>query len=88
MRYGRRSGLSQTEIDDELFLVDPTGGELFYLDRGARGLWTMLAEPRAFEAILATFCEAFPDVPATEIERDLRRTLAVLMGRGLVVTVP
>jgi hypothetical protein len=88
VRYGRRSGLSQTEIEDELFLVDLAGGELFHLDRGARGLWTMLAEPSAFETILATFREAFSDTPADEIERDLRRTLAVLMGRGLVVTVP
>ncbi len=88
MRYARRSGVSETEVGDELFLVDPASGELFHLDRGARGLWTLLAEPSRFEAILATFRDAFPDAPADRIEFDLRRTLAELMGRGLVLTVP
>ncbi|HXV23422.1 MAG TPA: PqqD family protein [Alphaproteobacteria bacterium] len=88
MRYRRKSGLSQTDIDDELFLVDVGAGELFYLDRSARGLWNLLDEPSTFESILATFREAFPDTPAAQIERDLRQVLIALMGRGLVITVP
>ena len=88
MRYVRRSGVSETAIGDELFLVDIASGELFHLDRSARGLWTMLAEPSAFDAILATFREAFPEQPADRLERDLRQALAQLMARGLVVTVP
>jgi hypothetical protein len=88
MRYARRGGVSETAIGDELFLVDVASGELFHLDRGARGLWTMLAEPSPFEAILATFREAFPDEPGDRLERDLRQALAQLMARGLVLTVP
>jgi hypothetical protein len=88
MRYARRSGVSETAIGDELFLVDVASGELFHLDRSARGLWTMLAEPSAFDAILATFREAFPDEAGDRVERDLRRAIAQLMARGLVVTVP
>jgi len=88
MRYSRRSGISETPVTDELFLLDTASGELFHLDHGARGLWTVLAEPTEFEAILATFSEAFPDTPASRLEHDLRQALATLMGRGLVVTVP
>ena len=88
MRYSRRSGVSETPVSDELFLVDAASGELFHLDRSARGLWTLLAEPSEFATILATFREAFPDTPADRLERDLRQALATLMGRGLVVTVP
>lgn len=88
MRYARRNGVSETEVGDELFLVDPVSGELFHLDRGARGLWRMLAEPSPLESILATFRDAFPDAPLERIEFDLRRALAELMGRGLVLTVP
>ena len=88
MRYARRSGVSETAIGDELFLVDLASGALFHLDRSARGLWTMLAEPSALEAILATFREAFPQEPADRLERDLRAAIAQLMARGLLVTVP
>lgn len=88
MRYARRSGVSETAIGDELFLVDAASGELFHLDRSARGLWTMLAEPSVFDAILATFREAFPEQPGDRLERDLRQALAQLMARRLVVTVP
>lgn len=88
MRYSRRSGISETPVTDELFLVDTASGELFHLDRGARGLWAALAEPTEFDTILATFREAFPDAPADRLERDLRQALATLMSRGLVVTVP
>ena len=88
MRYARRGGVSETAIGDELFLVDLASGALFHLDRSARGLWTMLAEPSAFEAILATFREAFPQEPADRLERDFRAAIAQLMGRGLLVTGP
>lgn len=88
MRYQRRSGVTETPVGDELFLVDVASGELFHLDRSARGLWTLLAEPTEFEAILATFREAFPDTPAEQLERDLRQAVAMLMGRSLVATVP
>jgi PqqD family protein of HPr-rel-A system len=88
MRYARRKGVSETAIGEELFLVDPASGELFHLDRGARGLWTLLAEPSRLESILATFRDAFPDEAGDRLERDLRQALAQLMARGLVVTVP
>jgi hypothetical protein len=88
MRYARRSGVSETAIGDELFLVDIASGELFHLDRSASGLWTMLAEPSAFETVLATFRDAFPQEPADRLERDLRSAIAELMARGLIVTVP
>ncbi len=88
MRYHRRSGVTETPVGDELFLVDVASGELFHLDGNARGLWTLLAEPTEFEAILATFREAFPDTPAEQLERDLRQAVAMLMGRSLVATVP
>ena len=88
MRYKRRAGVTETAIEDELFLADTSSGELFHLDRTATGLWTLLAEPSAFETVLATFREAFPDIPSERVERDLRQAIAMLMARGLILTVP
>ena len=88
MRYARRQGIEETPLEAEVFLVDPATQGLYHLDRTARALWTLLAEPAALEDILATFRDGFPEVPAAELERDLRQALAMLMARGLVVTVP
>jgi hypothetical protein len=63
MRYKRRTGVSETAIDDELFLADSSSGELFHLDRTATGLWTLLAEPSAFETILGTFSRGLSGHP-------------------------
>jgi Coenzyme PQQ synthesis protein D (PqqD) len=86
MRYSRRSGVSETTVGEDLFLADTASGELFHLDRSARGLWTLLDQPTEFAAILKTFGEAFPDIPPDQLERDLRNALATLMRRGLVIT--
>jgi Coenzyme PQQ synthesis protein D (PqqD) len=88
MRYSRRSGVSETPVGDDLFLVDTAKGELFHLDRSARGLWALLDQPMEFAAILKTFSEAFPETPCDQLERDLRNALATLMSRALVITVP
>jgi hypothetical protein len=88
MRYSRRSGVSETPVGDDLFLVDTAKGELFHLDRGARGLWALLDQPMEFAAILKTFSEAFPETPRDQLEHDLRNALATLMSRALVITVP
>jgi hypothetical protein len=88
MRYSRRSGVSETPVGDDLFLVDIGKGELFHLDRSARGLWALLDQPMEFAAILKTFSEAFPETPCDQLERDLRNALATLMSRALVITVP
>ena len=88
MRYARRAGIEETPLAEEVFLVDPATQGLFHLDRMARALWTLLAEPAAFEDILATFGEGFPEIAPAELERDLRQALAGLMARGLVVTAP
>ncbi len=53
MRYGQRPGVSATEIDGDVFLVEPGTEEVFYLNAVAGGLWRALAEPMDLAALTA-----------------------------------
>ena len=83
-RYRRNDAASETEIDGEIFLVEPDSEEIYHLDRTGSALWRLLAESREFEEILAVFGDAFPEVAEDQLERDLRRALQALTERGLV----
>ena len=83
-RYRRNDAASETEIDGEIFLVEPDSEEIYHLDSTGSALWRLLAEPQEFEEILAVFSDAFPEVAADQLEHDLRRALTALTGRELV----
>jgi len=83
-RYRRNEAANETEIDGEIFLVEPGSEEVYHLDRTGSALWRLLARPRRLAEILDVFHDAFPDVAADELERDLRRALETLSERGLV----
>lgn len=63
MRYGQRPGVSATEIDGDVFLVEPDTEEVFYLNVVAGGLWRALAEPMDLAELAALMHSAFPSAP-------------------------
>ncbi len=87
-RYRRNEAVRETEIDGEIFLVEPDSEEVYYLDRTGSALWRLLDEARRFDDILAVFHDAFPDVAAAALRRDLRRALDALVERGLASLAP
>lgn len=82
--YRRNPAAGETEIDGEIFLVEPESEEVYYLDRTASALWRLLEAPRSFDDIRAVFRDAFPEVAAGMLERDLRDALGTLIEQGLV----
>lgn len=87
-RYQRDPQVSETEIDGEIFLVEPETEEVFYLDSMGSGLWRLIAEPKTLQEAAAVYAAAFPDTDRATIEDDLGAVLRDLLDRGLVVTVP
>lgn len=86
--YQRNPAVSETEIDGEIFLVEPETEEVFYLDSMTSGLWRLIAEPQTLSEAAEIYTAAFPDTDRTTIEGDLRAVLGDLLERGLVVAVP
>lgn len=87
MRYLRNPAVTETAVDEDIFLVEPGSQEVFYLDAVTAALWRCLAEPQTEDEIAAVFRAAFPDTDAAMIARDLKTALAEMRTRGLVVAV-
>lgn len=87
-RFQRNPQVNETTLDDEIFLVDGAGRDVYYLDAVTSGLWRLLAEPRSLEFCKAAFAEAFPDENPERVARDIESALADFEARGLVLKVP
>lgn len=88
MRYARKPGVSETEIDDGIFLVEPKTQEIYFLDAISRGLWRLMSEASPLEELQRVVREAFPEQPPAEIDRDVATAIAEMSERGLLVSVP
>lgn len=87
-RYQRNPAVTETEIDGEIFLVEPETEEVFYLDPLGSGLWRLIAEPHSLPEAATVYAAAFPDTDRTTIEADLGAVLSDLLERGLAVELP
>lgn len=87
-RYRRNPAVSETELDGEMFLVEPESKEVFYLDTMGAGLWRLMAAPQSMEEAVSVYLAAFPEADPETVENDLRAALRTLLDRGLVMTDP
>ena len=83
--YVRNPAVSETELDGEMFLVEPESGEVFYLDTMGAGLWRLMAAPQSLEEAVSVYRAAFPGADPDTVENDLRTALRTLLDRGLVL---
>ncbi|NKB20481.1 MAG: PqqD family peptide modification chaperone [Alphaproteobacteria bacterium] len=84
--FRRNPDVTETDIDEEIFLVEPESEEVFYMDTVSAGLWRLLAEPSCFDEISTVYMAAFPDADNVQVTKDLRVALNELLGRGLVLS--
>jgi len=87
-RYRRNPAVTETEVDGQLFLVEPATQEVFYLDANGAALWRLLVEPQRLEDAAAVYAAAFPDTGMATIRHDLDRAFRDLLDRGLIEPVP
>lgn len=81
--YRRRPGVIETDLGDELILLDPATQEMFSLNAVGRCIWRGLDEaPLAtvVECVLARF-----EVERAAAEADARALLERLLAAGLVL---
>lgn len=53
-RYCRNPAVSATEVENDLFLVEPEGQDVYYLDAVTSGIWRLLEAPATRQEILNT----------------------------------
>lgn len=84
--YVRNPAVTETTLDDDVFLVEPGSGEVFYLNAVTSGLWTLFAAPTSETAAAEAYRAAFPDEPEENVARDVRDAVADMRMRDLIVT--
>lgn len=87
-RIARRDGIDATEVDEDVFLVEPDSEEVFHLNPVAAGLWRLLAEPMTVAELQAAVREAFPDRPRAAVDAEVAAAVAELLRRRLALSVP
>lgn len=84
-RFRRNAAVSETEIDDGIFLVEPQTQDIFFLDAIGSGLWRLLEQPQSLHEMQSVVRAAFPDQPAAALDADVAAALDELIERRLVV---
>ena len=77
--------MTQTTLDDDVFLVEPASGEVFYLNAVTSGLWNLFAEPSTRADALDTYRAAFPDAPDDDVSKDVSAAIDDMRARDLIV---
>jgi hypothetical protein len=86
-RLVRNPAVADTEVDGDIFLVEPQTQDVIRLNKIASALWRYLARPRQHDDIVAVFAAAFPQVRRARLSRDLATAITDLRRRGLIVAV-
>ena len=85
MRLARNPAVTETLLDDEVFLVEPHNDEVFYLNAISSGLWRLLAEPLNLADLQAAYRDAFPGTDGNVVDRDVAIAVDDMRERGLIV---
>jgi PqqD family protein of HPr-rel-A system len=75
---------SETEIDQEVVVMNLESGDFFSLTGTARAIWRLIDGTRDRDALLAELASEFAAAPA-EIAADLDPFLEALAAAGLIV---
>lgn len=81
--YLRRPELHAVEMDGELVMMGQEQGEYYGLRNVAASIWTLLAEPRTLEDLVARVTDEY-DVTADVCRPDIVRFLDELVAKDLV----
>lgn len=87
-RWARNPGLSITEVDGEIFLIDQAGNEIYYLDVIGSGVWRAMSSPVSTEDLIDLLGNAFPEVPAVQLQTEIPSLLEDMLREGVVIRQP
>ncbi len=81
--WRRRTDISETPVEDDIFLVVPETEAIFHLNAVGTALWRLLAEPRSRDDLVSLLSAAFPDASSSAIAADVDAFLERLRTGGL-----
>ena len=84
-RLKRNPDIVAREIDNTVFLVGIHNDSVFHLNMIGAAIWKLLAEPASEAETVDVLTEAFPDVPADQVRKDVKRLFRDLEQRNFVI---
>jgi hypothetical protein len=84
MGLGRNPAVVADVIDGKAVLVDPAGSEIITLNALGTQVWDALDGTRDVDELCHSIGDRYPDVPAEQIDGDVRRFLGELTRLGLL----
>jgi hypothetical protein len=82
MRYRAKPGIVETELPNELILLDPETQKMFSLNATGRAVWRLLAGRTTREAVDALVAQF--DTAPKPAEADLGALVSALLAAGLI----
>lgn len=86
-RYIRSEGITERQVDDVVFLVNPGNEALYHLNPLGAALWRLLEEETSGEQAAGIICQAFPEADATTVKADIVKLISELADHHLVTRV-
>ena len=86
-RYTRSQGISQRQVDDDIFLVNPDTDALYHLNSLGAALWRLLEEETSGAQAADIICQAFPDADPTSVKSDIVKLIAELADHHLITLI-
>ena len=84
MQYSRKPNIEVTNIDNEIFLVEPESDKIYYLDEISSCIWRMLEKKSEYNEMVDTFAAAFSEIVPEKIEQDLAKVLVDMLQAGVI----
>ena len=84
MRYVRNTAVEISEIGDELFLIEPAGEKMYYLDEVSSGVWRLIEPSCERTELFEIYAAAFPDIKTEQLTQDLTKVIDDMCAAGLI----
>ena len=84
-RYTRSPGITEREVDDVIFLVNPDNEALYHLNPVGAALWRLLEDDTSGQEAAELICQAFPDADPTTVKTDIVKLITEFKDHQLIV---
>ncbi len=84
-RYTRSEGISERQVDDVIFLVNPDNEALYHLNSVGAALWRLLEDGTSGEEAANIICQAFPEADPTSVKTDIIKLISELADHRLII---
>ena len=82
--YRQAPGIEVIEVDGTSFLADRNGAAIHQLNAVGSAIWGLLHEPMTADEIVDLLLQAFPDLDASQVQKDVGDLLEELQRKQLL----